>query len=76
MNASSVTIFARLKTNNHCIKVISKHKLFSILWANQDNGSVIAITPMWNYESHRNWLIRHPMLSCFTEIQLIKPKHQ
>ena len=65
-----VFIFVRIKRNEHCINVLHRSKIIKIIW---DNGAeqALLIVEKWKYEVERNWLIKHPFLSCFTEIQLI-----
>lgn len=64
-------VFVRVKDNEHCVNMVRIHKTHEIMW----NGGKTAILKMTKgmYECHRNWLIKHPFLSCLTEIQLINP---
>lgn len=67
-----VMVFVRFKPNTHCEKTWLKSKRHEVVWC--ANGSALTITTKMLYDCDRNWLINHPFLSCFTEIQLIKPK--
>ena len=67
-------IFVMIKDESHCIKVFHDTQMFKVLWTNDTRASAIAETPYWSYECQHNWLLKHPFLSCFTEIQLIKLK--
>ncbi len=73
VDTTPVIIFARIKDNDHCIQVISKSKRFNCFWTNGHEQALFQIEKTF-YECERNFLIKHPFLSCFTEIQLIKLK--
>lgn len=72
MDKTPVTVFIRIKSGTHCLDVIQRSKRFQLFWI----GGMAMITKMEKtfYECERDFLINHPFLSCFTEIQLIKPK--
>lgn len=69
-------LFVRLKQQEPCINVFPKAKGFNIKHIWNDGRSFLFTADKLFYECDRNFLIQHPFLSCFTEIQLIKPRFQ
>lgn len=73
-NDNMVLVFVRLKAGDHCIPLFHNTPMWNVRWTNKERNVAVAETQGWQYIIQHDWLIAHPFLSCFTEIQLIKPK--
>lgn len=65
-------VFVRIKADSHCLEVNHITKRHIVLWF-KNNCAIIRMQKIF-YECEKNWLITHPLLSCYTEIQLINLK--
>lgn len=69
---NQVTAFVRVKPDTHCLGVILKLKRHKVIW--NIGHSALIIMDKDFYDMDHDWLVKRQYLSCFTEIQLIKPK--
>ena len=67
-----IYVFVRLKPSEHCLLVNLKTNRHNVKWYN--TTSMIIEMSKGFYECDRAWLITHPSLSCYTEINIIKLK--
>lgn len=65
-------VFVRIKDNDHCLRMIHNNRVFEVIW--KHGTSAILHRSYCMYKCDRDWLVTHPLLSFFTEIQLIKIK--
>ena len=65
-----VIVFVRVKPHTHCLIVNLQSKRHTVKW-NKEYAIILEMSYEF-YKSERQWLINHPSLSCYTEIQLIK----
>lgn len=69
-----VNVFVRIKEDVHCLKVITEVKRYNIKWISSTGVEAIISMDKIFYECEHEFIIKYPNRSCFTEVQLIKPK--
>lgn len=67
----NVLVFARVKEG--CILKAAATRQHDLVSITADGSALIKMSADI-FECNRNWLIKHPLLSCYAELQIIKPK--